>query len=153
MPGTVYLSGPIAGLSYFGATNWRSMVRSMLAAHNIRCLDPMRGKEYLKGKEQLTACDDSDGTRLMSTPRAITTRDRFDCMRADVLLVNLLQAGSLNRLSLGTIMEVAWADALRIPIVCVRMDHTYNHPMFNDVIGFECKSLHDAVDLIRDMLV
>lgn len=151
MPGKVYLSGPIAGLSYNGATSWRSMVRGMLANHNIQALDPMRGKEYLWGKQVLEACD-GDESHLMSTPRAITTRDRWDCMRADVVLVNLLQADQLSRLSLGTIMEVAWADAQRIPIVCVRKDDTYNHPMFNDVIGFECRDLPDAVDLIREML-
>jgi hypothetical protein len=35
------------------------------------------------------------------------TRDRFDATRCDVLLVNLLGA---ERVSIGTMMEVAWAD-------------------------------------------
>lgn len=151
MSGKVYLSGPIAGLNYNGATNWRQQAARFLADHGIDALDPMRGKDYLAattGPLQAQPEDDE----IMSTARAITTRDRFDCMRADVVLVNLLQAGGLPRLSLGTIMEVAWADAARIPIVCVREDQTYQHPMFNEVIGFETPKLYDALDLIVEML-
>lgn len=150
MPGKVYLSGPIAGLSYDGATSWRATVAQYLASHKITALDPMRGKEYLRSVKVLTAQPDSD--ELMSTAKAITTRDRFDCMRADLCLVNLLQAGDLPRLSLGTIMEVGWADAARIPIICARKPGTYDHPMFNEAIGFDVDNIYDAQALVVEML-
>lgn len=146
----VYLSGPIAGLSYSGATSWRQKVSEFLSAHGITALDPMRGKENLQGILHLNAYSNPAGP--LSTAKGITTRDRFDCMRADVVLVNLLQAESLAKLSLGTIMEVAWADAARIPIVCIRKLGTYRHPMFDEVIGFECEELWDGVDLVVEML-
>lgn len=150
MPGKVYLSGPIAGLSYDGATSWRATVAAYLESYGITALDPMRGKEYLRGQKVLHAQPYDD--ELMSTAKAITTRDRFDCMRADLCLVNLLQAGDLPRLSLGTIMEVGWADAARIPIICARKPGTYDHPMFNEAIGFEVDNIYDAQALIVDML-
>jgi hypothetical protein len=50
----------------------------------------------------------------MSKPKGLTTRDRWDAMRCDVLLVNLLGA---TKVSIGTVLEFGWADAMDIPIV------------------------------------
>src|SRR5688572_20386966 len=52
---TVYLAGPITGLSYGGATQWRDSVVDQLArrAPHIRCLDPMRAKQHLSQMESI----------------------------------------------------------------------------------------------------
>ncbi len=44
----VYLSGKIDGLSYNEATEIRNDIKLKLNSLGIKCLDPMRGKEYLK---------------------------------------------------------------------------------------------------------
>ena len=147
----VYLSGPIAGLSYDGATGWRETVAEYLSAFGIVALDPMRSKTYLKNIPKLSAQSLVPG-EVMSTARGITTRDRFDCLRADVMLVNLTQVHLLTSPSLGTVMEMGWADAMRIPIVCARDPKVYDHPMINEVIGFDTKDIWSALDIVVDLL-
>lgn len=143
----VYLAGPITGCSYEGCTDWRNVVRQKLAGYGIDGVSPMRAKDYLKQEKQITG---SYEDKVMSCARGITTRDRFDCMRCDVLLVNFLGA---KKVSIGTVMEIAWADSQRIPIICVIEDavvsdddNVHDHPMIRECIGFRVATLDEAVE-------
>src|SRR5688572_21568512 len=113
---TVYLAGPITGLSFDGATDWRGHAQGVLLDRGIRGVSPMRAKEYLKSEKSLKAAGYSQPDMPLSSAKGITTRDRWDCTNADVVLVNLVGA---ERVSIGTMMELAWADSARVPIVLV----------------------------------
>ena len=141
----VYLAGPITGLSYKGCTEWRDSVVTALAAHGITGLSPMRGKEYLETlNEPMTA----DGNRYqkfgtLSTNRGIMTRDHWDATRCDVLLVNLMGA---PKVSIGTVMEIAWAWDNRIPVVCAMEEgNIHEHGMVLEALGFRVSTLEEAV--------
>lgn len=111
---TVYLAGPISGLSFKGCTDWRAEVAEALGEIYIRTLSPLRGKDYLASLPVLSGHGrEYAHMGVLSTPRAVMTRDRFDATRCDVLFVNLLGA---KQVSIGTVMEIAWADACRTPI-------------------------------------
>jgi nucleoside 2-deoxyribosyltransferase len=145
--GTVYLAGPITGCSFNGCTDWRNSVIEQLAIYNIRGLSPMRAKGYLSQEKKITG---SYEDKVMSCARGIITRDRFDTMRCDVLLVNFLGA---QKVSIGTVMEIAWADAHRTPIICAienpvtsEADNIHDHPMIREAVGFRVSSLQDAVE-------
>lgn len=148
---TVYLAGPIAGLSYGGATEWREKAIPWLAAHDIRALSPMRAKEHLAGFPTFTpTCEGYGDISPLSGPRGIMTRDRFDATRCDVLLVNLIGA---SKVSMGTIMEIAWADLKRTPIVCaMEPGNIHEHAMVNEAIGFRCGTLDEALHLVAAIL-
>jgi nucleoside 2-deoxyribosyltransferase len=157
MPYRVYLAGPIAGLTYDSAEDWRGYVRQKLeiaAKHPVQALSPLRAQEHLR--EVGTFTDKGDETeRLqcpMSTPRGLTVRDRNDAMNCDVLFVNLLGA---KKVSIGTVMEVAWADAKRIPIVvAIEPDgsNIHEHAMINETIGFRVTSLDEAIRVTKAIL-
>lgn len=157
LPGapTVYLAGPISGLNYDGATEWREGAIADLAAAGIKGLSPMRAKEYLRDQYDASGgfsatCEEYGHLSCLSGPRGIMTRDRFDATRCDVILVNLLGA---ERVSLGTVMEVAWADLKRIPIVCVmEAGNVHEHAMLNEAIGFRCATLEEALHVIKAIL-
>jgi hypothetical protein len=84
------LAGPITGCSYEGATDWREYAGKRLAPE-ISGLSPMRGKEYLLHLQSISGTGEEYAHfGVLSLPRGIMTRDRFDCTRCDVLLVNLL---------------------------------------------------------------
>ena len=141
----VYLSGGIYGLTYDAATDWRHYAASQLAP--IESLDPMRGKEYLKEMGFMPGT--YDAVRL-STSRGIMTRDRFDTMRSDALLVNLL---GTERVSIGTSMEIAWADMLRIPVVaCMEEDNIHQHPMILEAVGYVCPTLDEGIETTKSVL-
>lgn len=145
---TVYLAGPISGLSYDGAVDWRNDTIIELAKHGIKGLSPMRAKEYLSGMQDLDKnCVEYGHINVMSSPKGIITRDRFDATRCDVLLVNMLGA---DRVSIGTVMEMAWADLCRTPIVCAIEKDGSNpneHAMIDQAIGFRVSSLKEALDI------
>lgn len=139
----MYLSGPISGLTYKGSTDWREFVTQAFPPH-IQGVSPMRAKRYL----------DKPGVKIegsydfpMSTDRAINSRDRFDTLRADAVLVNLLGA---ERVSIGTVMEIAWAYDHKIPVV-VAMEpegNLHEHPMLRDSISVRVSSLEEAIEAV-----
>lgn len=148
---TVYLAGPITGLSFHGCTEWRNAAVLRLAEEGIKGLSPMRAKDFLAHLQSLpklsNAAEDYEYAKygVMATSRGIMTRDRFDCTRCDVLLVNLLGAKTV---SIGTVMEIAWADGRRIPIIAaMEPDNIHSHGMVNEAIGFRVTTLNEALDI------
>lgn len=152
---TVYLAGPISGLNYDGATEWRDAVIAELRGCGIKGLSPMRAKEYLRDRYDSSGgfsatCEEYGHLSCLSGPRGIMTRDRYDATRCDVLLVNLLGA---EKISVGTVMEIAWADLRRTPIVvAMEPGNVHEHAMVNEAIGFRCGSLDEAVHVVKAIL-
>ena len=106
----IYLAGPICGLTYEGAQNWRDYFSGKIDPR-IDCFSPLRGKEYLTIRGPLEGSYDEFP---LSTDRGITVRDRNDCMGSDLVLFNMLGA---QRVSIGTMVEFGWADAARVPSI------------------------------------
>jgi nucleoside 2-deoxyribosyltransferase len=127
---TVYLAGPITGLTYEGATDWRDYAKKKLAQFNILGVSPMRGKEFLRGLSSMPSGDQAKGTDRhgLSLPHGFVARDRLDVRRADAVLMNLLGA---ERVSIGTMVEIGWADAFLKPVVLVM------EPLFVSKNGLE----------------
>ena len=148
----VYLAGPITGLDYEGATNWRQdAIKHLMdiSGGNIVGLSPMRGKDYLIDEKTLAAEGYSE--TIMSSAKGITERDRFDTTRADALFVNLLGA---ERVSIGTMIELGWADANRIPIIVVmEKGNLHDHAMVNSVASFVVNSLGDGMEIIHKLFI
>lgn len=150
MPKTVYLGGPIAGLNYEGATSWREDVQAKLKEINVEALSPMRAKNYLSHVTSFTKDPDTLEGKLspLSTNRGITTRDRWDATRCDALFVNFLGATAV---SIGTVLEIAWADSNRIPIIMVIEDsgNPHEHGMLKECVGFRVNNLEDGINCVK----
>lgn len=148
MTRTVYLAGPISGLTYDGAQSWRDAVKDALAPR-IHAYSPLRAKQHLRAHGVL---EQSYETSPLSTDRGINTRDHHDCMTCDLIFCYLLGA---PRISVGTVMEVAWAFAYRKPLVLV-MEPTGNlhdHPMLRECVGFRTNDLDEAIQITRSILL
>lgn len=144
----IYLAGPITGLSHGAATTWRRYIVNLLEPE-IKCFSPLRGKEFLteRGKIHAQGYD-----HPLATAKAIMTRDRFDAMRCKLMIVNLLGA---KKAAIGTIMEIAWADSVRIPIICAieREGNVHDHVMIQEAIGFRVESLKAAAEIAKSILL
>ncbi len=139
----VYLAGPITGKSFSDSTDWRAACIEELAKHNITGRSPLRAKEYLKNELSIK---DSYEDHPLSSQRGITTRDRFDTTRADLVIANFLNT---DRVSIGTVIEVAWADLARIPVILVieKIGNLHDHAMLREIAGYRVDSLEDATKL------
>jgi nucleoside 2-deoxyribosyltransferase len=104
----------------------------------------MRGKEYLKDIEKFDGTKNYGSAGPLSGDRAITTRDRRDATTCDVLLANVLGA---DKASIGTVLEIAWADSERIPIVLVMEPegNPHDHAMLRELAGFRVATLDEAL--------
>lgn len=143
----VYLAGPISGQSYMAATDWRDTALAVLYQMGITGVSPMRDKEYLSVEN---AVRDHYPERALCTPKAITTRDRHDVTTCDVVLANLDDA---EKVSIGTMIELGWADMLRKPIVVVMSPgNPHWHGMVREIAGWVVPSMADAYEVVRSIL-
>lgn len=149
---TVYLAGPISHQSYGASIGWREFAIEELAKSNIKGLSPLRAKSYLAHLDNINPTGEGySHLSVLSTDKGVITRDRFDTTRCDIVLVNLLGAQTI---SLGTVMEIAWADLLRIPVVCAmeKSGNPHEHKMLKEAIGFRVETLEEAIHICRAIL-
>lgn len=154
MTALVYLSGPIGGQTYSGATEWREWVRQRLLP-GINAVDPMRGKEKLADLYGDTAIPTHDVDAVLGgDSRSITQRDRYDVSHADAMLLNLLPCNSAKP-SIGSMIELGWADAARVPIVMVTekvLGAWYDHVLIAGTIGWWVEDLKSGVEIVNGLL-
>ncbi len=143
----VYLAGPITGISWGEATDWREGVADKLAEYDIEGFSPLRGKEYLAHEIKI---DPWYVDRPMSNPKGLVTRDRYDVSSSHIVIANFLGAKTV---SIGTCMEIAWADAERIPVITVmEKDNIHVHAFIQELSGYIVPDLDEAVNITVRML-
>ncbi len=145
----VYLAGPMTSLSYKESIGWREHVAKALDSDTLKTLSPLRCKKFLEYEGTLHALGYAGN--VMTTPRGVIARDRFDCIRCDVLFVNLLEA---KQISIGTTMELAWANLKQIPIVCVmETNNIHTHAMLSETIDFRVDTVDEGIEVVKAILV
>lgn len=143
----VYLAGPIKGLAYGEAVDWREAMSEALSPE-IVAYSPMRGKHYLDNGQPLPM---AVAESVLSNSRAIMTRDHNDCRTADMVIANLAGAQTV---SIGTVMEIAWSFAYRVPLVLIHEDgDLHDHPMIREAAGWTVRTLDEAVYVARSVLL
>lgn len=144
----IYLAGPINGLSYEEATNWRKDAQRYLQDFGITGVSPMRAKEFLSDHKDIGITEFSEP---LASDAGIVARDRFDVQNADLMLVNLLGA---TKVSCGTPCEYGWADAFGVPIITVMEEsgNPYDHPFVRRLSGYRVTTLEEGLDLAAAIL-
>ena len=148
---SVYLSGPISGLMYDeAALGWRQQVGEILGAAGAIVFDPTKLEtEHLDSEGPISPL--ANQKSVMLNWKSITTKDRFYVQETDVVLMNLLGA---SRVSIGSMLELGWADLLRKPVILVmeKEGNLHDHAMVREMAGFHTDSLDQGVELIRTLL-
>jgi nucleoside 2-deoxyribosyltransferase len=145
---TIYLGGPIAGHAYDGASDWRHETARRLSetAPHVRCLDPMRGKEELKGATSIKA---GEGGGVYG-PKTTVSRDLWDVAHCDIVLINLLDA---SEVSVGSMVELGHAAALKKFVVVILPPKgegsPHHHPFVLESASAVVHSLEDALSLLE----
>jgi nucleoside 2-deoxyribosyltransferase len=132
----VYLSGPMGGCSFKEMNDWRVEATEKLNSDTLTCLNPTRS---------FTA-----NSVPKETDKWINRRDYFDCVRSQCLLVNFK---GMKNISVGTVMEIAWAYQKQIHIIVVGdPDGPQNHPMLKDSITHEVETLDEGIAAVKELL-
>lgn len=150
----VYLAGAISGLTYGEGQSWRDHACNLLVERGLLGYSPLRAKDYLRsvGTIEQSYQIQAQPCGCLSSDRGIMTRDRYDVMTADAVLIYLLGTGS--RVSVGTCIEFGWADAFRKPIVVVMEPegNVHDHPMVREATGFRVATLEEGIEVIDRIL-
>ena len=169
---SVYLAGPITGLTYGDARHgWREEFAAMMPTHIIS-LSPMRGKDFLMGEKNLKGDPDMYPTNPLARPSGILARDRNDVRTCDVVVACFL--GAMNHPSIGTAVEFGWADAYRKPLVMVVEDdptksylkdgmtmqkintnetrNIHLHAFLTEIAGYRTNNLEEAAQIVKCLL-
>lgn len=149
---SVYLAGPISGQTLAGANNWRTIAQEYLSNKGIKAITPLRGKDYLNS---LVEADGTYKTQYsehpMSTPHGITCRDRWDSTRCDLLFAYF--PDGLDKVSIGTIMEIAWASMSGVYVLAViEKDSIHDHGMLTESCSLVLHDFDQALKLIPVIL-
>lgn len=143
----VYLAGPISGCDYLECTDWRYYVADALDSPEVQCLSPMRNKEMLAEEAKMSPLGYD---HPLTTQRGVMTRDHNDCIRSNLLFVNLL---GTTRVSIGTAMELAWAWEYRIPTVCLmEKDNCHQHIMLRESMDYQLDDVDMGIEIAKAVL-
>lgn len=162
--GSVYLSGPITGLTYEDARNgWRFDFAAQLKP-GITVLSPMRHEGHLA--ELKGELDQIYPEHPFSTGKMLVAKDKLDIERCEVMVVNLLGA---KKVSIGTVMEIGMAYQLGKTIVLVMEDkgtvlypgrdmydewgsNVHEHPFVTEPAAVRVNNLDAAVAIVNSLL-
>ena len=144
----VYLCGPISGTTYDECVDWRDEIcnRFKTSECGIEGITPMRGKSFLKKEKTIKdAYDDNSHC----DKHAIFLRDKFDCLRSDIVLANFLGA---KNASIGSMFELAWAYQAGkfIVVVLEEKNNPHIHAFVRESAAQIFHDLDEAVDYIVD---
>ena len=126
-PNSIYLAGPMNGLTWRQASEWRDRVEEVLVEDKYEAdeetwviYNPLNGE--IEGCEDLDEIigapksTDTQRRKLSHTATGITAKDEFYLRKSDWVLANFTGE---NRVSIGTCWELGFAWALGKQIISV----------------------------------
>ena len=145
---TVYLAGSIAGCNKGEANDWRRLMIDRLSDHNIKGISPLRC-EPLIGERYGMGSDDP----RFGDARAIASKNFMDVQSCDMTLCYMPRELNVRRLSVGTLIELAWAHAIRKPTILVTdYEFLIEHPVVQANASWILPTLTDAREVIIGVL-
>lgn len=107
----VYLAGPMIGHTVGQALNWRLRIANLLNDHKINHEMPYDSVDWFEFPDDfvLTAKD-----LTAADVRVIWQADKAIVEAADAVFADMRYA---NRVSIGTVQEIAWAVGAKVPVV------------------------------------
>lgn len=149
MTKTVYLAGPITGLTYEDARfGWRKEYADGLKKDGIKVLSPMRHEGHLaeiKGPLQ-----NEYTSHLFSHGKMIVAKDYLDIEVCDLMVARFIGA---TKPSLGTVGEIGYAKrAGKTIVVVMENDNLHHHPFVTEPASIVVNNDVDALTIIRSLL-
>lgn len=139
----VYLAGPIAGLTYDEAQEWRKAATDYLNLLDVTVLNPLRVVQPFNGVHGNQGVEEAH-----FSARGMIMRDRTDVYTSDLILMNLSNAKGV---SIGSCVELGWADAYRKPVVTISTDPK-PHAFIYELSSYVVPNLHEALIIVKGIL-
>lgn len=149
MSKSIYLAGPMTGMQVADSRDgWRARARATFEPLGVECLNPVRGWSCLPDHHIMQARGEDEAGFKMVEGKLHFVRDVHDIRRASALLVNTHGA---DRVSLGTVSEMAMAYILGKPIIAI-LDPWHVHLFTEQEASVICNTEEEAVECLRSLL-
>lgn len=146
----VYLAGPIFGLSYHEAMDWREEASAAFLP-GILGVSPMRMKEFLEGENRIGHHYAEE--RICGAPMPVACRDFNDVLCADAVLAYVPKWSAERRSPCGTILEIGFAIANQKPIVLVSdYERVRKSPLIMGKVGWQLDTLDEGIAAVNAIL-
>lgn len=146
----IYTAGPISGQSYDQVmTRYRKQVVSLEdMGYDVVC--PMTGKDYLRTEIEFKS--HGYDKHPVSTNKAIKKRDRWMVGSVDIVLVDFTECN--NIVSIGSCMELAWADELRKhSIVIMEEGNIHQHCFILECADIVFSTMEEAYTYLLNLSI
>jgi nucleoside 2-deoxyribosyltransferase len=144
----IYLAGPISGKSYDEVVSRYKEKITILSDFGYEVLSPMTGKSNLEGISSLTSSGYKD--HPISNDHAIFERDKWMVTQADIVLVDL--SNVTDQISIGSMMELAWASYLnKHTVLVINPGGLHDHAFVHEATDVKFVSLSDAYDYLKEL--
>lgn len=143
---TIYLAGPISGKGYDEVVDKYKEVSPILIHMGYKVLCPMVGKKHLRNETDFQA----HGFKYpVSSNHAIFERDKWMVDQCDIVLCDLSPSG--DRVSIGSIMELAWASMLgKHTLVVMQEGNIHRHAFVIEAADIVFEVRDDALKYLND---
>jgi nucleoside 2-deoxyribosyltransferase len=143
----IYLAGPISGKGYDEVVGLYAEKQNLLQGLGYEVLCPMTGKQYLRNELEFKTHGNS---HPVSTNHAIFERDKWMVSQSDVILADLSNSGS--RVSIGTMMELAWASLLgKHTVAIIPSGNIHEHAFVLESADIVFQTTEEAYNYLRDL--
>ncbi len=151
----IYLGGPVAGLTFEEAHNWRYRVEEEIVGYNDGV--PVHS-EFGVRWPVLTGIKAGSGDIYGTTgkyDKLTVDHDRWAVQNSDIILMNFTGA---TRASIGCSVEFGWADSARKPIITIlptwetlpakETVNPHTHAFITELSSVIVEDLDEAMDII-----
>lgn len=144
----IYLAGPISGKSFDEVVSLYRDKSYLLGSFGYEILCPMTGKAYLRNELEFKAAGDG---HPVSTNHAIFERDRWMVSQSDIVYADLSNSG--ERVSIGTMMELAWASQLgKHTVSVIPSNNIHNHAFVLDASDIVFQTTKEAIVYLKELI-
>jgi nucleoside 2-deoxyribosyltransferase len=144
---SIYLAGPISGLTFEEAVGWRNEIAPIVRELGYDVFDPLKGKEFLKGVGEISPATSQHLSVLSQHPNIVAI-DLFRVRQSDILLINF---HGCRRVSIGTCVEVTVAHEMgKLVILIMDESNVHNHPFItqNSIV---VKNMDEAITVLKNI--
>lgn len=144
----VYIAGPISGKTGKAVIDHFNEKRAILSDLGYEVYSPMTGKDQMR--TEAGPLKSTGYTMPLATDQAIFHRDRWMVGTADVILADLSKSG--DRVSIGTMFEIAWGNILRKQVIVVLPDgNIHDHAFVKQAATIIFPDIEDAYDYLKEL--
>jgi len=149
MKPSVYLCGPMSGLTWQEALAWRKKCEAELYSR-WRLINPVRSQIATSSIHDIIPVQlqsDNDYKDLKDTATGVTAQDEFFIDQSDWLLCNFLNA---DKVSIGSVWEMGYAWGTHKKILTVlEPGSIHDHPFIRRRSHVFTPSLNEAIEFFK----